>query len=101
MYGLCTRGRITLLCQDSGEHLHIELKLCIKNVREHLMGGRRFTFGHYPNQERNANFQYFLDKSCPGDQAPCNGNGQCDLITGVCSCLEGHQGSDCSGNTFS
>ena len=24
------------------------------------MGGRRFTFGHYPNQERNTNFQYFL-----------------------------------------
>ena len=31
---------------------------------------------------------------------PCNGNGQCDLTIGVCSCDEGHQGSDCSGNTF-
>ena len=31
---------------------------------------------------------------------PCNGNGQCDLTIGVCNCDEGHQGSDCSGNTF-
>ena len=42
----------------------------------------------------------FLDKSCPGGLVPCNGNGQCDLTIGVCNCDEGHQGTDCSGNTF-
>ena len=42
----------------------------------------------------------FLDKSCPGGLVPCNGNGQCDLTIGVCNCDEGHQGSDCSGNTL-
>ena len=41
-----------------------------------------------------------LDKSCPGGLVPCNGNGQCDLTIGVCNCDEGHQGTDCSGNTF-
>ena len=28
---------------------------------------------------------------------PCNGNGQCDLKSGLCSCDEEHQGYDCSG----
>ena len=41
-----------------------------------------------------------IDKSCPGGLVPCNGNGQCDLTIGVCNCDEGHQGTDCSGNTF-
>ena len=39
----------------------------------------------------------FLDMSCPGDQNPCSGNGICDLAIGECTCNEGHQGSDCSG----
>ena len=38
-----------------------------------------------------------LDISCPGDQSPCNGNGLCDLTSGVCTCDEQHQGDDCSG----
>ena len=42
----------------------------------------------------------FLDKSCPGGSPPCNGNGQCDHTTGLCTCNEGNQGSDCSGNYF-
>ena len=42
-----------------------------------------------------------LDKSCPGGSPPCNGNGQCDHTTGLCTCNEGNQGSDCSGNSFS
>ena len=40
------------------------------------------------------------DISCPGGQTPCNGNGVCDLTTGVCACNEGNQGSDCSGNHY-
>ena len=39
----------------------------------------------------------FLDISCPGDQNPCSGSGICDLAIGECTCNEGHQGSDCSG----
>ena len=42
----------------------------------------------------------FLDKSCPGGNPPCNDNGQCDHTTGLCTCNEGNQGSDCSGNFF-
>ena len=42
----------------------------------------------------------FLDKSCPGGSPPCNGNGQCDHTNGLCTCNEGNQGSDCSGNSF-
>ena len=42
---------------------------------------------------------YFVaDKTCPGGQTPCYGNGECDVKTGLCSCNEGHQGNDCSGN---
>ena len=37
---------------------------------------------------------------CPGKNTPCNGNGQCDFKTGICSCKKGHQGSDCSGKTI-
>ena len=40
---------------------------------------------------------FFLDISCPGDQNPCSGSGICDLAIGECTCNEGHQGSDCSG----
>ena len=39
----------------------------------------------------------FIDKSCPGGSPPCNGNGECDLTTGLCACNEGNQGFDCSG----
>ena len=42
----------------------------------------------------------FLDISCPGGNPPCNGNGQCDHTTGLCTCNEGNQGSDCSGNSY-
>ena len=42
-------------------------------------------------------FSTFLDISCPGGETPCNGNGQCDLTSGVCTCDEQHQGADCSG----
>ena len=38
------------------------------------------------------------DISCPGSQIPCNGNGVCDLTIGFCTCNEGYQGNDCSGN---
>ena len=41
----------------------------------------------------------YLDKSCPGGSLPCYSNGQCDHSTGLCTCNEGYQGSDCSGNT--
>ena len=34
--------------------------------------------------------------SCPGNDKRCNGNGQCDLTTGLCACDEEHQGLDCS-----
>ena len=36
--------------------------------------------------------------SCPGSQKRCNDNGFCDLTIGVCTCDEGYQGLDCSGN---
>ena len=39
----------------------------------------------------------FIDISCPGVQNPCSGNGICNLTIGECTCNEGHQGSDCSG----
>ena len=39
-----------------------------------------------------------IDVSCPGSQQRCNGNGFCDLTNGVCTCDEGYQGLDCSGN---
>ena len=42
----------------------------------------------------------FLDKSCSGESPPCNGNGQCNHTTGLCTCNEGNQGSDCSGNCY-
>ena len=42
----------------------------------------------------------FLDISCPGGNPPCNGNGQCDHKTGLCTCNEGNQESDCSGNSY-
>ena len=38
-----------------------------------------------------------LDKSCPGSGSPCNGNGQCDFLTGTCICNTGSIGTDCSG----
>ena len=41
-----------------------------------------------------------LDMSCPGDRNPCSGNGICDLAIGDCTCNEGHQGSDCSGENL-
>ena len=41
-----------------------------------------------------------LDISCPGDHNPCSGNGICDLAIGECTCNEGHQGSDCSGENL-
>ena len=37
------------------------------------------------------------DISCPGGETPCNGNGQCNLKSGLCTCDDEHQGSDCSG----
>ena len=37
------------------------------------------------------------DISCPGGETPCNGNGQCNLSSGLCICDDEHQGSDCSG----
>ena len=42
----------------------------------------------------------FLGISCPGGNPPCNGNGQCDLTTGICTCNVENQGSDCSGKTI-
>ena len=41
-----------------------------------------------------------IDVSCPGSQQRCNGNGFCDLTNGVCTCDEGYQGLDCSGNNW-
>ena len=38
-----------------------------------------------------------LDISCPGGSSPCNGNGVCDLSTGICVCQSGTRGADCSG----
>ena len=39
----------------------------------------------------------WTDKPCPNG---CNGNGQCDLQTGICNCDGQHQGYDCSGTYF-
>ena len=44
---------------------------------------------------------FFLpDKSCPGGNPSCSGNGQCDHTTGSCTCNQGNQGTDCSGNIW-
>ena len=42
----------------------------------------------------------FIDKSCPGAEGTCNGNGECDHKIGQCICNEGNQGFDCSGDTY-
>ena len=46
-------------------------------------------------------FDNFVDKSCPGAEETCNGNGECDHTTGQCICNEGNQGFDCSGDILS
>ena len=58
----------------------------------------RLKFYHY--EKYMPKHDIFLDKSCPGGSPPCNGNGQCDNTTGLCTCNEGNQGSDCSGNSY-
>ena len=58
----------------------------------------RLKFYHY--EKYMPKHDIFLDKSCPGGSPPCNGNGQCDHTTGLCTCNEGNQGSDCSGNSY-
>ena len=45
-------------------------------------------------------FFFWPDKSCPGGNPPCSGNGQCNHTTGLCTCNQGNQGTDCSGNTW-
>ena len=52
----------------------------------------RLKFYHY--EKYMPKHDIFLDKSCPGGSPPCNGNGQCDHTTGLCTCNEGNQGSD-------
>ena len=58
----------------------------------------RLKFYHY--EKYVPKHVVFLDISCPGGSPPCNGNGQCDHKTGLCTCNEGNQGSDCSGNSY-
>ena len=58
----------------------------------------RLKFYHFKKQMPK--HDTFLDKSCPGGSPPCNGNGQCNHTTGLCTCNEGNQGSDCSGNSY-
>ena len=58
----------------------------------------RLKFYHY--EKYMPKHDIFLDKSCPGGSPPCNGNGQCNHTTGLCTCNEGNQGSDCSGNSY-
>ena len=43
-------------------------------------------------------YQFFSGISCPGGETPCSNNGLCNLLIGFCSCDEGFQGDDCSGN---
>ena len=58
----------------------------------------RLKFYHY--EKHMPKHDIFLDKSCPGGSPPCNGNGQCNHTTGLCTCNEGNQGSNCSGNSY-
>ena len=58
----------------------------------------RLKFYHY--EKYMPKHDIFLDKSCPGGSPPCNGNGQCNHTTGLCTCNEGTHGSDCSGNSY-
>ena len=43
---------------------------------------------------------FYIDVSCPGGEAPCSNNGQCDLTIGLCNCNEEYQGDDCAGNSI-
>ena len=38
--------------------------------------------------------------SCPGEDLPCSGLGQCDYTTGLCDCNFGFGGTHCIGNTW-
>ena len=38
--------------------------------------------------------------SCPGEDLPCSGLGQCDYTTGLCDCNFGFGGTHCVGNTL-
>ena len=57
--------------------------------------GDRYDFSNRPDSVWK--MLYVLDKSCPGSGSPCNGNGQCDFLTGTCICNIGNTGFDCSG----
>ena len=57
--------------------------------------GDRYDFSNRPDSVWK--MLYVLDKSCPGSGSPCNGNGQCDFLTGTCICNIGNTGLDCSG----
>ena len=39
---------------------------------------------------------FFSEIPCPGGDNPCDGHGQCDLTSGMCSCEAGRHGLDCS-----
>lgn len=84
--------------------IQLELVFVSKDLREFLEYAKVSTYGVFIFRSvfkktfyHNILYFIFIDKSCPGGSPPCNGNGECDLTTGLCACNEGNQGFDCSG----
>ena len=72
------------------------IKVLLESIVKVILERLKF----YHSEKYMPKYDIFLDKSCSGERPPCNGNGKCNHTTGLCTCNEGNQGSDCSGNSY-